>query len=183
LGVVNLSRGLNMRKTSIERLTVRHRDCLRMVASNHSTKEIALSLSLSPNTVDGYISEARVILGAATRRDAARIFVESYPPLSPQRLGGKISRVETSDHFPSISPSEPRLGLRGAAGFLDGSIAASAKATHQGDSFHWFRGNREHNSLSPQQRLVWIASATAVSAVIFLVALNIIDTLARLLSH
>jgi DNA-binding CsgD family transcriptional regulator len=180
--------GMTMRKTSTERLTARQRDCLRLVSSNHSTKEIARALSLSPNTVDGYISEAKEILGAATRRDAARIFQENDRDIAPQKLRGEVSRVETSDLLPSLSPGDPKNGLRNAAGFFDGSAAVTASVSNpsvanRSDSFHWFRGNREHNSLSPQQRLIWIATASAVSAIIFLVALNIIDTLARLLSH
>jgi DNA-binding CsgD family transcriptional regulator len=159
-----------MVKTSIERLTARHRDCLQLVAMNHSTKEIAKKLSLSPNTVDGYISDAREILGASSRRDAARIFRTFSDEKSPQSLRGDFSRVSSSYDSRSTLLGGPKNDLRDAA-------------SPQDDSFQWFRGKREHNTLSSPQRIMWIAAASVAASFIFLSALNIIDTLARLLSH
>jgi DNA-binding CsgD family transcriptional regulator len=172
-----------MAREPIERLTARHRDCLRLVASNHSTKEIALALNLSPNTVDGYISEAKEIIGAATRRDAARAFQAFTNDRDPEVLGGKFSRVALAPESPFISSSVAEATPGGAASFDFGLSAATITVPSQMDSFHWFRGEREHNSLSSRQRLIWIATASVVAAFIFVAALTSIDTLARLLSY
>lgn len=51
-------------------------NCLRLVAANRSSKEIALETGLSHQTVDQYISRAAAVLGAANRREAARILAE-----------------------------------------------------------------------------------------------------------
>jgi DNA-binding CsgD family transcriptional regulator len=154
-----------MVKTSIERLTARHRECLQLVASNHSTKEIALSLKISPNTVDGYISEAKEILGASSRRDAARIF------------------RQCGDESLSIPLGDAEDHPRGVARPLDGLRPTLSGLPSKDVPFHWFRGKKEHNTLTPGQRMMWIAIASVAAAIAFLAALNIIDTLARLLSH
>jgi DNA-binding CsgD family transcriptional regulator len=177
------TRGTAMVKSSIARLTTRHRDCLQLVVLNHSTKEIALMLKLSPNTVDGYISEAKDILGASSRRDAARIFRENANNKAPQALRGNFSRVDSDPVALSFLSSVSEEASRDATEFASGQRSFYARPTSNDDSFHWFRGTREHNSLKPKQRLLWIAIASLVAAIIFLVALNIIDTLARLLSN
>ena len=59
---------------SFERLSPRHRDCLRLVYRRKRTKEIAALLGLSPGTVSGYCNEAIRILGARDRIDAAERF-------------------------------------------------------------------------------------------------------------
>ena len=56
---------------TFERLSPRHRDCLRLVYRRKRTKEIAALLGLSPGTVSGYCNEAIRILGARDRIDAA----------------------------------------------------------------------------------------------------------------
>jgi DNA-binding CsgD family transcriptional regulator len=174
------TRGAAMVKSSIARLTARHRDCLQLVVLNHSTKEIALLLKLSPNTVDGYISEAKDILGASSRRDAARIFRENARQRAPQGFRGNFSRVDFEQDSPSFPLSVSEEGLRSATKSESGPQSFYTRIMPDHDSFHWFRGAREHNSLKPHQRLLWIAIASLVAAIIFLVALNIIDTLARL---
>jgi DNA-binding CsgD family transcriptional regulator len=172
-----------MARAPIERLTARHRDCLRLVASNHSTKEIAQALNLSPNTVDGYISEAKEIIGAATRRDAARAFQAFDIERDPEILGGEFSRVASAPTQEFTSSSDPEVQPRGATSLEFGLSATTIAVPAQMDSFHWFRGEREHNSLSSRQRLIWIATASVAAAFIFVAALTSIDTLARLLSY
>ncbi len=51
--------------------------CLTLVALNRTSKEIAIEVGLSPMTVDQYLSRATAMLGAANRRDAARIFIQN----------------------------------------------------------------------------------------------------------
>lgn len=172
-----------MAKVPFERLTSRHRDCLRLVAANHTTKEIAIQLGLSPNTIDGYISEAREILGAGSRRDAARLFQSFYLESTPQSLGGVLSRVDIDckTRFGSGSETKGNSGIATSINF--GLLGAQATAFPERDSFHWFRGSREHNSLSSRQRIFWIGSGSLFAAFMFVVAIASIDALARLLSH
>lgn len=60
----------------LDSLSDSQRQCLRLVAQNKSSKEIAIELGLSPNTVDQYLARAAATLGCSNRREAARIFAE-----------------------------------------------------------------------------------------------------------
>lgn len=53
-------------------LSERQKACLRLVGQGMSSKEIAHSVGLSPQTVDTYLKAAISRLGATNRRDAAR---------------------------------------------------------------------------------------------------------------
>jgi DNA-binding CsgD family transcriptional regulator len=48
--------------------------CLRLVDDHHTSKEIARILGISPFTVDQRLDAARRKLGAASRKDAAKLF-------------------------------------------------------------------------------------------------------------
>ncbi len=65
-----------MANNVLKQLTDMQCTCLRMVALNRSSKEIALETGLSYQTVDQYISRAAAVLGASNRREAARRFSE-----------------------------------------------------------------------------------------------------------
>ncbi|WP_294292641.1 helix-turn-helix transcriptional regulator [uncultured Sphingomonas sp.] len=59
---------------SAERLSPRQRECLRLVWERQATsKEIGAALGISSKTVDSHIEAAVALLGAADRRNAARI--------------------------------------------------------------------------------------------------------------
>jgi len=51
------------------RLHPRPRDCVVLAGRGLSNKEIARALSLTPRTVDGYLTEARALLGAQDRTE------------------------------------------------------------------------------------------------------------------
>ncbi|KQO12206.1 RNA polymerase subunit sigma-70 [Sphingomonas sp. Leaf242] len=53
------------------KLTTRHRDCLRLVYQHRKSAEIAHTLGISPRYVDNQLIEAKNILGASSRFDAA----------------------------------------------------------------------------------------------------------------
>lgn len=55
-------------------LTEKQRDCMRLVVMRKSSKEIARELGIAKPTVDQRIANARHILGARNRDDAANIF-------------------------------------------------------------------------------------------------------------
>ena len=57
---------------TIQRLTERQKDCLRLVAQGYTSKEIGRSLDLSPSTVDNHILTAVQSMSATSRGAAAR---------------------------------------------------------------------------------------------------------------
>ena len=56
---------------AFDRLSRRHRECLRGVRALKGSKEIAEELGIEKSTVDSYLTEAVKLLGARNRRDAA----------------------------------------------------------------------------------------------------------------
>ncbi len=60
--------------TDIAELTEGQKACLRLVDDHHTSKEIARILGISPFTVDQRLDAARRKLGAASRKDAAKLF-------------------------------------------------------------------------------------------------------------
>ena len=77
-----------------DRLTPRERECLQLVAQHFTSKGIARQLGLSQHTVDGHLQEARRKLGAPTRRDAVRMFLESEREAPPSNSGGQTEGAE-----------------------------------------------------------------------------------------
>ena len=79
-----------MDQQSVERLTDRQKDCLRLVARGFTSKEIGRLLELSPSTVDNHVTAAVQQLGAANRGAAARALADlelgQKLPSQPQHL-------------------------------------------------------------------------------------------------
>lgn len=61
-----------METETIQRLTERQKDCLRLVAQGYTSKEIGRTLDLSPSTVDNHILTAVQSMNANSRGEAAR---------------------------------------------------------------------------------------------------------------
>ncbi|MBI1406440.1 MAG: helix-turn-helix domain-containing protein [Caulobacter sp.] len=100
-------------KDSFESLTPRERECLRLVARHHRSKEIARLLNISKSTVDKHIDRARERLGSVDRRAAALALIEwergmgiEYPPdpipVSPAGPTGSSDR-----HTPTAIKTSP----------------------------------------------------------------------------
>jgi DNA-binding CsgD family transcriptional regulator len=58
------------------KLTLRHKECLRLVANGYKSKEIAQILKLEYTTINNYITDATNILGERKRSKAAAILAE-----------------------------------------------------------------------------------------------------------
>ena len=58
---------------SIDRLTERQKDCLRLVSEGYISKEIGRLLGISPATVDNHVRAALEVLRAPSRAEAARM--------------------------------------------------------------------------------------------------------------
>lgn len=60
----------------VAKLSDVQKQCLRLAAEGRSSKEIAPLVGLTHQTVDQYLHRARQTMGAANRREAARILAE-----------------------------------------------------------------------------------------------------------
>ena len=63
------------RELRLSALTPKERECLRLVAQQRSSKEIARELGISKASVDTYCNRARAKLGVESRRAAAQLVV------------------------------------------------------------------------------------------------------------
>ena len=82
-----------MEDLRFDRLSPRHRDCLRLAYAHRTTKEIARDLGIGAGTVNGDLAEASAILGARNRRDAA-IMLHRFE--TPGELQGHSSGVSAA---------------------------------------------------------------------------------------
>jgi DNA-binding CsgD family transcriptional regulator len=89
---------------NVHQLTPRQRECLRLVFQRRTTKEIAAELSLSPNTVSSYCTEAIALLGATDRRHAAELLnaAEKGDPLEQWSPSARVDA--THDATPPVPP-------------------------------------------------------------------------------
>lgn len=103
-------------------LTERQKQCLRLVADNRKTKEIARILNIAPSTVDNHLNSATTLLGA-TRFEAARMLREAETgnrqelPRQPDRLAkAQVPAISegapSSQEAPPTAPFLPPLGGR-----------------------------------------------------------------------
>ncbi len=154
---------------TIEQLTARERDCLRLVARGMSSKEIALALGLSPLTVDGYLKEAARTLGVSSRREAARILTAHEdaspqpPETPPQNLGAEPVDLAETVHSgvplpPKRSEGEPRFRVP------------------------FLRQGRQINDLDPLKRLMWIFGLSILMLIAVANFLNGLGALWRITS-
>lgn len=167
-----------------DRLSKRHRECLRGVRALKGSKEIAASLGIEKSTVDGYLTEAVRILGARNRRDAAlmlgdheaeRIAVGDPMPLdpgeivfemgkpAPSKMGGDSARLAAApaDLPPAPSPDDTLVRQPGATG----EQPSAARAP--GIRLPFRRKGQRGNDLSVGDRLIWIQAIVLGIAVGF----------------
>ena len=183
-----------MESTRFDRLTKRHRECLRGVRELKGSKEIAEELGIEKSTVDSYLTEAVKVLGARYRRDAAlqldrheREAEAAEPALSatPDKMGGDSARLAgAADPLPVMAmPGE----------WVAGQSAGSAKEPGQAPSARfrlpYRRKGQAGNDLSVGDRLIWIQVITLGLAIGFgmlmtglQILTGIIESLSRHLS-
>jgi DNA-binding CsgD family transcriptional regulator len=116
---------------SVSRLTERQKDCLRLVASGYTSKEIGRQLGLSPSTVDNHILSATQAMGASSRAEAGRqlIALEARQklPREPEDLvkPAKSQLLPTSVEEPTLAVFDRKIWslppLGGYENNLDGA--------------------------------------------------------------
>lgn len=123
----------NVRTAKLGSLTAQERECLRLVAQQLSSKEIANELGISKASVDTYCNRARAKLGVTNRREAAQLIrsleaVGAPPPApialpSPNRplADGGAARA-------ALLPPIESLGLVERCGVIVGGAVALAIA-------------------------------------------------------
>jgi DNA-binding CsgD family transcriptional regulator len=141
-----------MDRNSLDRLTEKQRECLRLVYAHMSSKEIAQKLGVEPGTVDQYVKAAMRILGVGERRTAARMLAEHEGAAALPAA----AMCEEQTPFEATPPRrEPALPLP-----IDG-----LRPTYVG----------------PGKRLLWIALIAIGIALAFLILVAAAEALTRLL--
>ncbi|MEN3972111.1 helix-turn-helix transcriptional regulator [Sphingomicrobium sp. XHP0235] len=139
------------------------KECLRLVAAHHSSKEIGAILEISPHTVDQRIRQSLAILGVPRRQQAARLLAEAEaaPGEDPyQRL------IHQSPHIAeSLQPTQTdgaignEIRHAGRAG-SSGAAASISEQDVDGIRFSlplpFATRNRPHNDMGVGARLTWI---------------------------
>ncbi|WP_375421746.1 helix-turn-helix transcriptional regulator [uncultured Sphingomonas sp.] len=161
-----------MESTRFDRLTKRHRECLRGVRELKGSKEIAEELGIEKSTVDSYLTEAVKVLGARNRRDAALQLDqherEVMGPVSalvatPDKIGGDSARLAAAaDPLPVMATPGEWVAGRSAGGAEEPGQAHPARFR-----LPFRRKGQAGNDLSVGDRLIWIQVITLGLAIGF----------------
>lgn len=73
---------------SLELLTARERECLRLVHAHHNSKQIARALGIKPGTVDKHCENAARKLAVENRVAAALVLVAAESPPNDSQYEG-----------------------------------------------------------------------------------------------
>jgi DNA-binding CsgD family transcriptional regulator len=87
-------------------LTPKERECLRLVAQQRSSKEIARELGISKSSVDTYCNRARAKLGVSNRRAAAQLMLTLEVALAE---GAAASTGALQPQTASAAPTAPTV--------------------------------------------------------------------------
>lgn len=161
-----------------DRLTRRHRECLRGVRALKGSKEIADALGIEKSTVDKYLTEAVKVIGARNRREAAlslarheagedglnhSIQTKSALDATPCKIGGDSTGLsDPAIALPSVAP--PDEMIVGAAE-VPGNVTAKSRFPDLPLPFR--RKGQLDNDLSVGDRLIWIQAITLGIAIAF----------------
>ena len=198
LAVVPVARyGSDMPASRVEQLTAAQRECLRLVLTRHSSKEIAVRVGVSPSAVDKRIERAVQMLGVSNRFAAARALAEyegdrrvSYV-LDDGDLEGLVANVsddgqEEGAESEDCGPATPRPG--------DLSSPYALASSHRAEVSRWSVlrlvglapegdvGGDARNPLGRWKRLGLIAALMLTVALTTMALLNIGQTLSTLLA-
>lgn len=167
----------DIERTKVARLTEKQRQCLQLVVMRKSSKEIARELGISKPTVDQRIANARQILGARNRDEAAIMFArgsETY-----DQVIYDSARVPSFDPLPESSTPEARfdIGLK----LEEAPIPFSGVLEHQSHAMPDFRWSPS-GDISTGNRLLFIVGLTVGILVIVLVGLAVAQSVSGLLT-
>jgi DNA-binding CsgD family transcriptional regulator len=163
-----------MDPTRIPQLSKRHRECLRLVRDLGGSKEIAIQLGISKNTVDSYLREAVAILGASNRRQAALGFATYEAAQPPHQITGDSTWVDTEPQSSAVFSPAVSAVVDAPVGFAGVTPSADWRP-----SLPFREKGSQYNDLTIGQRLIWILVGALVSALLLAATINIADALIR----
>ena len=100
-----------MDDATIQRLTERQKDCLRLVAQGYTSKEIGRALDLSPSTIDNHILTAVQSMNANSRSEAARTLAGRETRQKLPRESQALAESSQSGLL-SVSAEAPAMTVR-----------------------------------------------------------------------
>jgi DNA-binding CsgD family transcriptional regulator len=95
-----------------EALTDGQKECLRLVASHNTSKEIARKLNISHFTVDQRLDAARMKLNATSRKEAALLFVSQEGEALSEPFVYDARRIESSTTGRISNLSASSMGMK-----------------------------------------------------------------------
>lgn len=174
-----------MAKSGIAALTPRQKECLRLTAELKSSKEIGRELSMSQKTVDTHIAAAIKALGAANRRDAARIFSHNHNDDVPDKILRQTSRLADLPTFQSPFSPQTDGGSEEPRGFREQGhgLPPSPPWSTTGPSFRTFLEGVKPDDIRPINRAILIAIGAIIIALALAITVTFVDVLSRLTDH
>jgi DNA-binding CsgD family transcriptional regulator len=166
----------DIEQAKVARLTDKQRECMRLVVMRKSSKEIARELGIAKPTVDQRVANARQILGARNRDEAAIMFARGDQQYD--RVIYDPTRVPADQFFAESSIPEARqdFGLR----LEEAAIPYSGIIEQQSTSLPYF-GWSPSFDIGTYGRLLIIVGLTVGILSIVLIALAVAESLSGLL--
>lgn len=161
----------------VARLTNKQRECMRLVVMRKSSKEIARELGIAKPTVDQRIANARQILGARNRDEAAIIFArgdQTYDRVIYD--SARVSKIHPIVEKPNPEARQ-EIGLR----LEEAAIPFSGLIEHQPVSTPYF-GWSPSVDIGTNSRLLIIVGLTVGMLSIVLIGLAVAQSLSGLLA-
>jgi DNA-binding CsgD family transcriptional regulator len=172
--------------SELQKLTGGQRDCLKLVAQNYSSKEIARQLGVSRFTVDQRLRIAIQRLGVTTRFEAARLISDDSLFLPSEPLVYQTSHIALDAGFldkrvPDIRGLDSGSGaegteLRDSHGYFHDEFGRLPRRTSWPNPFN----TGESNELNLSQKALWVILIAIGSALAFGVFASGLEAIARL---
>ena len=169
-------------KAGISGLSPRQMECLRLTAELKSSKEIGRELRMSQKTVDTHIAAAIKALGAANRRDAARIFAQNCTDDRPDKILRQTSRVADLPTFPSPFPPQTDDGSGSSQAFQEPGhgFPPTPPWNTQGASLRQVLEGVKPDDIKPINRAMLIVIGAIIIAIALAITVTFVDVLSRL---
>jgi DNA-binding CsgD family transcriptional regulator len=111
-----------MKANPVEQLTQRQKDCLRRAGRGLTYKEIAVELSIAPETVRVHLKAAMQTLGVSDRRQAARMLAEAENEPNPRWVNPSQAVVDSAKIEATAAPSAHADDRNGGEQALSGQV-------------------------------------------------------------